>query len=195
MSPSSRGRGLKYFDNRYWFLRFLVALFTRAWIEILVDGQTYNDVKSPSSRGRGLKFENIYIKRFRLCVALFTRAWIEIPVVILSPLLYYVALFTRAWIEIRLWVLALHRLLVALFTRAWIEISPSFLWALTWKSPSSRGRGLKSVPKKLTNIMEQVALFTRAWIEMPPHFAICNRLCVALFTRAWIEMSRLLITW
>ena len=32
-------------------------------------------------------------------------------------------------------------------------------------SPSLRGRGLKSVPKKITFIAT-VALFTRAWIEM-----------------------------
>ena len=56
----------------------MVALFTRAWIEInlysLVDGQTY--------------------------VALFTRAWIEIDTREYSPEELPVALFTRAWIEI-----------------------------------------------------------------------------------------------
>ena len=57
MSPSSRGRGLKYTNNLAVCLSVLVALFTRAWIEI-----TWN----------------IYARRKSL-VALFTRAWIEMP--------------------------------------------------------------------------------------------------------------------
>ena len=60
MSPSSRGRGLKF---------LLVDLL------VLV-------IMSPSSRGRGLKFTNINLKNFPAHVALFTRAWIEIRVYI-----------------------------------------------------------------------------------------------------------------
>ena len=56
----------------------LVALFTRAWIEI----------------------ENLY-KLYKVCiVALFTRAWIEISRAYRRKQSNFVALFTRAWIEI-----------------------------------------------------------------------------------------------
>ena len=78
MSPSLRGRGLKYkagFENAF---ITKVALFTRAWIEITWTKSNFLDT----------------------LVALFTRAWIEIW---LGPHLNfksYVALFTRAWIEI-----------------------------------------------------------------------------------------------
>ena len=59
----------------------LVALFTRAWIEI-----------------------NSHPTHIcaTMCVALFTRAWIEIPSVHKPRRAYTVALFTRAWIEISL---------------------------------------------------------------------------------------------
>ena len=55
-----------------------VALFTRAWIEII----------SPFSV---LMYSQ---------VALFTRAWIEIKSAIYVAIKHFVALFTRAWIEI-----------------------------------------------------------------------------------------------
>ena len=56
-----------------------VALFTRAWIEILRQ-------KKPVGK---------------LLVALFTRAWIEIKLVLVAVAVNLVALFTRAWIEIQ----------------------------------------------------------------------------------------------
>ena len=77
LSPSLRGRGLKSEmdfsttgDNK-------VALFARAWIEMI--------------------FRSIYTHNY--LVALFARAWIEID--ILQCLIYKaeVALFARAWIE------------------------------------------------------------------------------------------------
>ena len=55
-----------------------VALFTRAWIEIMWN-------TAPIYSG---------------LVALFTRAWIEIILYNIKYLKYNVALFTRAWIEI-----------------------------------------------------------------------------------------------
>ena len=55
MSPSSRGRGLKWKYRKKTTLEILVAPFTRAWIEIPVT-VVYNGGKD---------------------VALFTRAWIE----------------------------------------------------------------------------------------------------------------------
>ena len=60
-SPSLRGRGLKYSQSIVWQRRNIVALFTRAWIEI-----TASTVASPA-----------------VAVALFTRAWIEIESVYL----------------------------------------------------------------------------------------------------------------
>ena len=56
----------------------LVALFTRAWIEI-----DFGDYSKPGKP-----------------VALFTRAWIEIKYFLYLPYIGFVALFTRAWIEI-----------------------------------------------------------------------------------------------
>ena len=56
MSPSSRGRGLKSFVTNAIYVAIGVALFTRAWIEIVGTG-----VVAASAM-----------------VALFTRAWIEI---------------------------------------------------------------------------------------------------------------------
>ena len=79
-------------------------------------------------------------------VALFTRAWIEMAVLRLQVFFCSVALFTRAWIEIRFWLLSRISCQVALFTRAWIEIY--FLGRIlkvVSTSPSSRGRGLKSI--------------------------------------------------
>ena len=58
--------------------KFAVALFTRAWIEIVI-GNLYCNI---------------------IDVALFTRAWIEIPFIMSPFALMPVALFTRAWIEI-----------------------------------------------------------------------------------------------
>ena len=56
MSPSSRGRGLKYLFVRISATFRHVALFTRAWIEM--------ELKEKGGEGK--------------LVALFTRAWIEI---------------------------------------------------------------------------------------------------------------------
>ena len=78
MSPSSRGRGLKYCAVRHILNKKAVALFTRAWIEIL-------------SRS---------ISREPKLVALFTRAWIEIYILVSIFCVKGVALLTRAWIEI-----------------------------------------------------------------------------------------------
>ena len=55
-----------------------VALFTRAWIEIIVTTSSFAS----------------------LFVALFTRAWIEIESNNIEATAGEVALFTRAWIEI-----------------------------------------------------------------------------------------------
>ncbi len=55
-------------------------------------------------------------------------------------------------------------------------------------SPSSRGRGLKYLPKAVKQQYGRVALFTRAWIEMQESESGLFGRIVALFTRAWIEI-------
>ena len=77
---------------------------------------------------------------------------------------------------------------VALFTRAWIEMQSFAVFANRRKSPSSRGRGLKSYMGKFILTVFRVALFTRAWIEMRYLKRTEITLAVALFTRAWIEI-------
>ena len=64
--------------QKHTFIKKDVALFTRAWIEML-------------------EIENV--KRVK-AVALFTRAWIEMIAVNIMCCVIQVALFTRAWIEI-----------------------------------------------------------------------------------------------
>ena len=143
-SPSSRGRGLKWFRIPLQDMRPQVALFTRAWIEISrysVIGNLYcvalftrawieitslptvlNTVASPSSRGRGLKL------------------WYSLHISVVSC----VALFTRAWIE----------MLIELFLTEFIRSRPlhegvdwnsqyNAYHTVYFTSPSSRGRGLK----------------------------------------------------
>ncbi len=64
--------------GKYLLLMCLVALFTRAWIEISVG----------------------FPIACCIAVALFTRAWIEMVHLLTTKSLKKVALFTRAWIEI-----------------------------------------------------------------------------------------------
>ena len=78
LSPSSRGRGLKFPRPRELYAQYRVALFTRAWIEIQAEMEALDSVP----------------------VALFTRAWIEIIFFDEIQPENNVALFTRAWIEI-----------------------------------------------------------------------------------------------
>ena len=167
LSPSSRGRGLKYTVEPVFFFLPCVALFTRAWIEIFFRF-SFNSSCS---------------------VALFTRAWIEIK----SRWWYWrwcsVALFTRAWIEIRL-------LSVLLVSIVWSPSSRGRGLKLRLivpvrhrdASPSSRGRGLKLLIFRYIAKCTNVALFTRAWIEISKKPSEKKNPLVALFTRAWIEI-------
>ena len=83
----------------YWVSN-CVALFTRAWIEILVLSYNNNDVAGRPLY-EGVDWNDEYRKVFQKdVVALFTRAWIEISSVSKAVSLCLVALFTRAWIEI-----------------------------------------------------------------------------------------------
>ena len=141
--PLHEGVDWNYFASAAWHFDF-VALFTRAWIEIL--------------------FTKCMIV---FCiVALFTRAWIEIFLILEYLSIYLVALFTRAWIEIRFTInlqkceqcRPLHEgvdwNVFAVFVWAWPFCRPlhegvdwnkiRLLYAYDrCKSPSSRGRGLK----------------------------------------------------
>ena len=55
-SPSLRGRGLKYIVQANLDIMGTVALFTRAWIEMMLTAWNWTKTaKSPSLRGRGLK--------------------------------------------------------------------------------------------------------------------------------------------
>ena len=143
---------------------------------------------SPSSRGRGLKSKLCG----KLCdvinVALFTRAWIEI---------------NKKWILVR-------RICVALFTRAWIEILTENQTLPDPESPSSRGRGLKSMTEygeediKLSpssrgrGLKYNITAKEHHVIESPSsrgrglkcmfRLVLLSIPHVALFTRAWIEI-------
>ncbi len=167
-SPSLRGRGLKCCLRPVVLAGPLVALFTRAWIEIA----------HRSSPSRGTR------------VALFTRAWIEILPIPARPAGHRVALFTRAWIEIKGLSRREDHYLVALFTRAWIEIScvSGFRRFRFW-SPSLRGRGLKYRPqRKMSRGMSSPSLRGRG-LKLTFPASLLPRFRVALFTRAWIEIT------
>ena len=78
MSLSLRERGLKFLQGLLVFLKSLVALLARAWIEIC-------------SRLKDKTAVN---------VALLARAWIEIALIGGFTMTGFVALLARAWIEI-----------------------------------------------------------------------------------------------
>ncbi len=65
----------------------------------------------------------------------------------------------------------------------------ALVFYLIYKSPSSRGRGLKYIITFICAYLRQVALFTRAWIEISWLYLLCQTHSVALFTRAWIEIA------
>ena len=123
----------------------VVALFTRAWIEIQAEMEALDSVPwSPSLRGRGLKckcHENFFVPLLSPSLRGRGLKYIRYP---LSVAPKGVALFTRAWIEIKSQKVKENRLPVALFTRAWIEIGACLAGEYNvCKSPSLRGRGLK----------------------------------------------------
>ena len=122
-----------------------VALFTRAWIEIYFWYMfSIDNISSPSLRGRGLKYPQTVPK----------------PAVTESPSLRGRGLKCRR--------------------RGRSDIRG--------ESPSLRGRGLKLSKKSVKILRQSVALFTRAWIEIPTKVTSILTSAVALFTRAWIEI-------
>ena len=124
-SPSSWGRGLKCHVLRYTESCRQVALFMRAWIEI-IDLNTYSIHENSRPLHEGVDWNFTIGQEYHNdVVALFTRAWIEMNYLICVKHTYDVALFTRAWIEIILSRKSSVYPFVALFMRAWIEISTS----------------------------------------------------------------------
>ena len=124
VSPSSRGRGLKFiFSGNACFI-FIKSPSSRGrGLKLQIVCNSLKHRKSPSSRGRGLKYHPVIAGSNIISVALFTRAWIEIFLVSPSRNKDLVALFTRAWIEIIEISFDENGNIVALFTRAWIEMT------------------------------------------------------------------------
>ena len=143
-----------------------VALFTRAWIEIFHIVTNAVLKLSPSLRGRGLKFSILS----------------QTPCLNCRPLYEGVD-----WNACRFDLIGCRR------CRPLYE-------GVDWnrnilgkhidreRSPSLRGRGLKSFGVEVNLQTDKVALFTRAWIEMKLTYGKIIKNTVALFTRAWIEM-------
>ena len=167
-SPFSRGRGLKSMTEYMKEDVKLVALFTRAWIEIRWDSFRYGRLYSRPFH-EGVDWNHMEHRRllWQKQVALFTRAWIEINLGFEMSFLLPVALFTRAWIEI----LQIKPVMPTAKRRPFHE---GVDWNMTntktpiptARSPFSRGRGLKFKVRAAWTISAQVALFTRAWIEI-----------------------------
>src|SRR2546421_658311 len=76
---------------------------------------------------------------------------------------------------------------VAPFTGAWIETVAPRPNQTPYRSPPSRGRGLKLARSRCRPRPGRVAPFTGAWIETRPRPAPGPAERVAPFTGAWIE--------
>ena len=144
-----------------------VALFTRAWIEIIVLLYVVVSVKSPSSRGRGLK----YITIIQLSHRYGSRPLHE----------------GVDWNSARCYIFVVICKSPSSRGRG-LKYNLGFEMSFLLPSPSSRGRGLKSSTADTTVPSAMVALFTRAWIEISCFCVDYRVCCVALFTRAWIEI-------
>ena len=193
-SPSLRGRGLKsYFIPCRVGVR-LVALFTRAWIEI--EGLTVSApsqpaspslrgrglkyctgimqlwfCRSPSLRGRGLKYRtSLILEHIRRGRPLYEGVdWNSLSEVIAAREVTSPSLRGRG-----LKCLALCCVTFRCYSRPLCEgvdwNCPLARWVPSGRtSPSLRGRGLKYVSSSFSLAHSSVALFARAWIE------ICKR--------------------
>ena len=128
MSPPSRRRGLKSFDN--------YILTYRLW--------------SPPSRRRGLKSETCIYRINRYFVASFAEAWIEIPRCVNTIIELKSPPSRRRGLKYRCLDKGIE-CPVASFAEAWIEIDWSRYTTTDVKSPPSRRRGLKSYLWKSAN--------------------------------------------
>ena len=191
LSPSLRGSGLKYQDNRQYAFSTSVALFTRAWIEIL-----------PS-----------FFPCFVSYVALFTRAWIEISLPFGLSYCFESPSLRGRGLKFRTPSLGICTVTCRpLYEGVDWNVLQKLSAKTARESPSLRGRGLKSlyIPSSEIYIASRplyegvdwnnisfyyyfppfiVALFTRAWIEISCPVGCLIVLRVALFTRAWIEIN------
>ena len=145
MSPSSRGRGLKSSIIPGRLRASSVALFARAWIEILNAGLYLSAyTRSPSSRGRGLKLceRHSFQKQTRSPSS--RGRGLKCPQ-------------SASAVTCRMSPSSRGRGLKYELIR---------IKLLFQSSPSSRGRGLKSLSTFADSWILPVALFARAWIEM-----------------------------
>ena len=145
-----------------------VALFTRAWIEIeRVFICAYQQNCRPLHEGVDWNQVLLLSKRLDLKVALFTRAWIEI---FLSHLIN-TGVFCRPlhegvdWNKIDKVIMLTHQRRPLHEGVDW-NTKVRYNLDNETRSPSSRGRGLKSPNLSDTLPSPYVALFTRAWIEI-----------------------------
>ena len=168
----------------------IVSLFTREWIEIILNCSTNpRRLPSPSLRGSGLKLicKNQSIRKKK------------------SPSLRGSGLKLR-WARLHLFPgqrLPLYEgvdwNVIAVVTKPNLFMSPSLrgsgLKSATrrnlcgaYKSPSLRGSGLKFRNPASTASTLPVSLFTREWIEITTAFSSSVFASVSLFTREWIEI-------
>ena len=120
-----------------------VAPFTGAWIEIRRNRPRYCKNESLPSRERGLKSAYSSTYSSQILVAPFTGAWIEIQSACYHNIIKIVAPFTGAWIEMYSSCVLKRRAPVAPFTGAWIEIHTQRTRRSRLRSLPSRERGLK----------------------------------------------------
>ena len=123
LSLSTRERGLKFVRLDSVGRDWLVALYERAWIEIM----RHSKPAFFLHLGRSLR-ESVDWNHFKI---------------ISFQILHEVALYERAWIEIFFPLALSFRGMVALYERAWIEISQSSQTSSYRTSLSTRERGLK----------------------------------------------------
>ena len=165
-----------------------VALFTRAWIEIILYNIKYLKYNGrPLHEGVDWNANANFLARDLgsrpLHEGVDWNKWENFQI-------FYptVALFTRAWIEIFLLNFMLSQDNVALFTRAWIEM----LIAVSQPYKGERRPLHEGVDWNIGNIFGIKYCKSRPLHEdVDWNFRSCS-LCavpqVALFTRAWIEM-------
>ena len=143
-----------------------VALFTRAWIEIICCKNGCRTCQSPSLRGRGLKSDEIVFVTGGFTVALFTRAWIEI---MFAPcyFLYNISRPLYEGVDWNPFSLTENQTLPGrpLYEGVDWNFLPITCKFSVWCRPLYEGVDWNKFWKtKFPDL--QVALFTRAWIEM-----------------------------
>ena len=145
-SPSLRGSGLKFGVKPEEWEPLDVSLFTREWIEIMVENVGLMGVQClPLYEGVDWNSPRLFEAFAKCNVSLFTREWIEIS---------------------DLQGLRLHQLSLPLYEGVdWNSFSCSSN-STVCVSPSLRGSGLKLLWRTFKLGINKVSLFTREWIEI-----------------------------